>query len=69
MIKFNSILQMNSDFLDDRSKLKAVLLDLYPTEKRMINLLLILYDYGVPEELKQAPNSRLAVFREIYHAG
>ena len=54
MIKFNSILQMNSDFLDDRSKLKAVLLDLYPTEKRMINLLLILYDYGIPEELKQA---------------
>ena len=37
---------------ENRAKLKAVMLDLYPTEIKDINILLSVYETGIPDKLK-----------------
>lgn len=52
MIDLRSILESYANCLNSRSTFKAVLLDKYPQEKRMINILTSIYECGLVHELK-----------------
>lgn len=52
MIDLKSILQKHPNCLSSRSAFKSVLMDKYPSEKRMVNILTILYECGVANKIK-----------------
>lgn len=47
-----SFIKQNPTVLDNRSALVAILSDLYPTERKRINSLMMVYDSGVIDELR-----------------
>lgn len=47
MLDLKSVLKKHPDCLSSRATFKAVLADSYPTEKRLINMLTILYECGI----------------------
>lgn len=52
MIDLRSILKQNPSCLNSRATFKSVLLDKYPSEKRMVNVLTILFECGVTSKIK-----------------
>lgn len=52
MIDLKSILRNHPNCLNSRATFKSVLLDSYPTEKRMVNILTILFECGVANKIK-----------------
>lgn len=53
MIDLKSILKQHPNCLNSRASFKSVLMDKYPTEKRMVNILTILFECGVANKIKQ----------------
>ncbi len=56
MIDLKSILKQHPNCLNSRASFKSVLLDKYPAEKRMINILTLLFECGVANKIKTAQN-------------
>ena len=52
MIDLKLILQKYPNCLSSRASFKSILMDTYPTEKRMVNILTILYECGVVNKIK-----------------
>lgn len=52
MIDLKNILLSYPNCLDSRASFKSVLMDKYPTEKRMVNILTILFECGVANRIK-----------------
>ena len=52
MIDLKSILKQHPDCLNSRASFKSVLMDKYPSEKRMVNILTILFECGVAKKIK-----------------
>ncbi len=52
MIDLQSILKQHPNCLNNRASFKSVLMDKYPTEKRMVNILTILFECGVANRIK-----------------
>lgn len=53
MIDLKSILQQHPNCLSSRASFKSVLMDKYPSEKRMVNILTILFECGVAHKIKE----------------
>lgn len=52
MIDLKSILQKYPNCLKSRASFKSILMDTYPCEKRMVNILTILFECGVANKIK-----------------
>lgn len=52
MIDLKMILQQHPNCLNSRASFKSVLMDKYPTERRMVNILTILFECGVANKIK-----------------
>ena len=52
MIDLKTILQQYPNCLNSRASFKSVLMDKYPTEKRMVNILTSLFECGVANKIK-----------------
>lgn len=52
MIDLKAILNQHPYCLNSRASFKSVLMDKYPTEKRMVNILTTLYECGVANKIK-----------------
>ena len=52
MIDLKSILQQHPNCLNSRASFKSVLMDKYPSERRMVNILTILFECGVANKIK-----------------
>lgn len=52
MIDMKLILKQHPSCLNSRASFKSVLLDNYPTEKRMVNILTILFECGIASKIK-----------------
>lgn len=52
MIDLKSILTHHPNCLSSRSSFKSVLMDKYPSEKRTVNILTILFECGVANKIK-----------------
>lgn len=53
MIDLKAILIQHPNCLNSRASFKSILMDKYPTEKRMVNILTILFECGVANKIKQ----------------
>lgn len=53
MIDLKKILKQHANCISSRAAFKSVLMDEYPTEKRMINILTILFECGVANRIKE----------------
>ena len=47
------ILDQYPQCLESRAKLSAILRDLYPSERRQINIVLDIYECGIADKIKQ----------------
>lgn len=56
MIDLKSILQQHPNCLNSRASFKSILMDKYPTEKRMVNILTTLYECGVANKIRAKKN-------------
>lgn len=56
MIDLKSTLKQHPNCLSSRSAFKSVLMDKYPTEKRTVNILTILFECGVANKIKAKKN-------------
>jgi len=56
MIDLKSTLKQHPNCLSSRSAFKSVLMDKYPTEKRIVNILTILFECGVANRIKAKKN-------------
>ena len=54
MIDLGKVLGYSKDCLQSRSLMRAVILDLYPGQTREMNVLLDVYESGVPREIRSA---------------
>ena len=52
MIDLKTILEKHPDCLDSRAMFKSILMDSYPSEKRTINILTILFECGIVKKIK-----------------
>lgn len=52
MIDLKTILKQHPNCLNSRASFKSVLMDQYPTEKRVVNILTILFECGVANKIK-----------------
>ena len=52
MIDLKTILQQHPNCLNSRASFKSVLMDKYPTERRTVNILTILFECGVANKIK-----------------
>lgn len=55
MIDLKSIIQKNPDCLSSKASFKSVLMDIYPDEKRTVNILTIMYECGIVQRIKSKP--------------
>lgn len=53
MIDLKSILHEHPNCLNSRASFKSILMDKYPSEKRMVNILTILFECGVAHKVKE----------------
>lgn len=53
-IELNKVLGYSKDCLQSRALMRAVILDLYPGEIREMNILLAVYESGIPRDIKSA---------------
>ena len=53
MINLKSILEKHPEWINDSKKLRAALNDLYPSNRREIDLLLVVFDDGLVHQIKQ----------------
>lgn len=53
MIDLKSILQKHPNCLASRTTFKSILLDQYPGEKRMVNILTSIYECGIAERIRE----------------
>ena len=69
MIDLKSILKQNPSCLNSRAAFKSVLLDKYPSEKRMVNILTILFECGVANKIKAkkiiSPNDMQSLLTQV----
>lgn len=69
MIDLKSILKQNPSCLNSRAAFKSVLLDKYPSEKRMVNILTILFECGVASKIKAkkiiSPNDMQGLLTQV----
>lgn len=56
MIDLKSIMQNTPNCLSSRASFKSVLMDKYPLEKRLVNILIILYECGIANKIKTKKN-------------
>ena len=56
MIDLKSILQNHPNCLSSRASFKSILMDTYPSEKRMANILIILFECGVANKIRTKKN-------------
>lgn len=56
MIDLKSVLASHPDCLSSKASLKSVLMDIYPSEKTMVNILTILFECGVADKIKATKN-------------
>lgn len=56
MIDLKSILKQHPNCLSSRASFKSILMDKYPAEKRMVNILTILFECGVAHRIKEKKN-------------
>ena len=54
MIDLSKVIGYSKDCLQSRSLMRAVILDLYPWQTREMNVLLDVYESGVPREIRSA---------------
>ena len=54
MIDLKTVIQKHPKCLADRSAFRSTLMDLYPSEKRMVNILTAIYECGLASKLKAA---------------
>ncbi|MGF0019915.1 leucine-rich repeat domain-containing protein [Sporofaciens sp. SGI.106] len=54
MIDLSKVIGYSKDCLQSRSLMRAVILDLYPGQTREMNVLLDVYESGVPREIRRA---------------
>lgn len=52
MVDLKSILQKHPNCLNSRASFKSILMDTYPSEKRLVNILTILFECGVANKIK-----------------
>ena len=69
MIDLKSIFKQNPSCLNSRATFKSVLLDKYPSEKRMVNILTILFECGVASKIKAkkiiSPNDMQGLLTQV----
>lgn len=53
MIDLKKTLKQHANCISSRATFKSVLMDEYPTEKRMVNILMILFECGVANRIKE----------------
>ena len=56
MIGLRSILKQYPNVLSSRLLFKSVLMDEYPSERRMVNILTILFECGIADKIKTKKN-------------
>ena len=56
MIDLKSILQQHPNCLSSRASFKSVLMDKYPSERRTVNILTILFECGIAQRIKEKKN-------------
>lgn len=52
MIELKNILKLHPNCLSSRSSFKSILMDKYPSEKRMVNILTILFECGIAKKIE-----------------
>lgn len=52
MIELKNVLEQHPNCLDSRSSFKSLLMDKYPSEKRTVNILTILYECGIASSIR-----------------
>lgn len=52
-IDLNKVIENRKDCIHSRASMKEVLLDLYPNETREMNVLLSIYESGIPKRIKK----------------
>lgn len=69
MIDLKTILKQNPSCLNSRATFKSVLLDKYPSEKRMVNILTILFECGIASKIKAkkiiSPNDMQSLLTQV----
>lgn len=56
MIDLKNIMQNNPNCLSSRASFKSLLMDKYPLEKRLVNILIILFECGIASKIKSKKN-------------
>ena len=57
------ILDQYPQCLESRAKLSAILRDLYPSERRQINIVLDIYECGIADKIKQLEAYNVAIHK------
>ena len=68
MINITSVVANYKDFLKDRARLNALLLDLYPTDIRDRNIIMSIFDIGIVKRIQEADqisHSQLLIYTKI----
>ena len=55
-IDLKRVLQHSPDSLQSRANLRSIMKDLYPDKVREINVLLSIYESGIPREIRNKGN-------------
>ena len=66
MIDLGKVLGYSKDCLQSRSLMRAVILDLYPGQTREMNVLLDVYESGVPREIEVLGQSQILSMLLMY---
>lgn len=62
MIDLKNILKLHPNCLSSRASFRSVLLDKYPNEKRVINILTILVECGIANRIKEKGCNQMVIY-------